>query len=183
VNSWSSPHIRLRAVEPSDAEILHAWNQDSERNRTLDFLWPPTSLASVQAFADEASKRRLENDTYHWIIETLEGVPVGTISTHNCSPRNGTFSYGVDVAKEQRGKGYAGEAIVLMLRYYFHELRYHKVLIEAHADNPASIHLHEKLGFTHEGTLREAQFTHGQHIDVHLYGMTRPDFERLYPEE
>jgi len=35
----------------------------------------------------------------------------------------------------------------LILKYYFEELRYQKVTVPVHANNPASIRLHEKLGF------------------------------------
>jgi RimJ/RimL family protein N-acetyltransferase len=177
MNYWQSKKIRLRAVEPADAETFHRWNMDSERARMLDFVWPPTSLAGERAWTEEQTKRKLENDTYSWIIETLEGLPVGSISTHNCQPRNGTFSYGIDICAEQRGHHYASEAIWLVLRYYFEELRYQKVTVNIHADNLASIRLHEKLGFQREGLLRRMQFSHGKYIDELWFGMTREEFD------
>ncbi len=180
-NFWEGKRIRLRAYEPGDAETLWQWNQDSERARLLDFLWPPQSRARVQRQAEEGTQRGLDGDGYSWIIETLDGVPVGTLTTHNCSLRNGTFSYGVDIVSEQRGKGYAGEAIIIVLRYYFQELRYQKVTISAHADNAASIRLHEKLGYQHEGTLRRMQYTHGQYLDELFYGLTAEEFATKYP--
>lgn len=176
MNFWQSKTIRLRAIEPSDAQTFNQWNLDSERGRMLDFLWPPTSSAFSQAWTDETSKRKPEGDNYHWLIETLDGVPVGSISTHDCSPHNGTFSYGIDIAEEHRGKGYAAEAIRLVAQYYFKERRYQKINVQIHADNPASIRLHEKLGFQLEGTLRRSVFTQGSFVDVYLYGMTIEEF-------
>jgi RimJ/RimL family protein N-acetyltransferase len=179
MNYWQSKHIRLRAVEPGDAETFHRWNADSERARSLDFVWPPLSLASIRGWTEETTRRKLENDAFHWVIETLEGLPVGSISTHNCQPRNGTFSYGVDICAEQRGHGYASQAIWLVLRYYFEELRYHKVTVNIHADNTASIRLHEKLGFCREGVLRQVVYTRGSYIDEFWYGMTREEFQEI----
>lgn len=178
-NFWQTSRIRLRAIEPGDAETFYRWNQDSERARTLDFLWPPTSLESQKAFADAASKRRPENDAYQWIIESIESdppVPIGTIDVHHTSQKDGTFMYGVDIAAPHRCKGFAAEAIRLVLHYYFNELRYQKCTVEVHADNPASLRLHEKLGFLHEGLLRRMVFTGGAYVDVVMMGITKEEF-------
>ena len=176
MNHWHSKTIRLRAIEPSDADFFYQWNLDCERARHLDFLWPPTSLASVRSWAEEQARKKLDGDCFHWIIETRDGIPVGTIATHDCSARCGTFSYAIDVAKEHRGKGYAGAAIWLVLKYYFEELRYQKVTAQVHADNPASLRLHEKLGFQQEGTLRRMHFSQGQYVDIVVFGMTIEEF-------
>lgn len=174
---WQGERVCLRAVEPSDAEFFYRWNQDSDRARFLDFLWPPTSLASIQAWAAEASRKRMDNDAYQWVITDRVGTPVGTIDTHHCDHRTGTFMYGIDIMAEERGKGYASEAIRMVLRYYFHELRYQKVTIGAHSDNMASIRLHEKLGFQREGAWRRTVYNHGQYYDEIWFGMTREEFE------
>jgi RimJ/RimL family protein N-acetyltransferase len=179
MNFWQGTTIRLRAIEPGDAATFAKWNLDSERGRFLDFLWPPTSLAADRQMAEQSSLRKLDNDAYHWIIENSDGEPVGSIATHDCSPRNGTFSYGLDVADEHQRKGYASAAIRLVLRYYFDELRYQKVTIMVHSDNPASIRLHQKLGYQLEGTLRRMVFTHGGYVDALWFGLTVEEFHAM----
>ena len=166
MNFWQEKKIRLRGIEPSDAAHFIQWNLNSERARHLDFVWPPTSDASVQAWAEERSKRKLEHDAFHWVIENQDGEPAGSISTHNCNPRYGTFTYGIDVAPEHQRKGYACEAIQLVLRYYFEELRYQKVTVAVHSDNESSIKLHDRLGFQREGTHRRMLYTQGHFVDV-----------------
>ena len=176
MNFWQGKTVRLRAVEPADAPTFFQWNQNSERSRSLDFVWPPMSLASVSAWAEEQSRKKLEQDRFHWVIENPEGVPVGSISTHHCDSRNGTFSYGVDVAPEHQQRGYASESVCLILKYYFQELRYQKATVAVHAHNLASIRLHERLGFRKEGTLRRMVFTRGRYYDLILYGITAEEF-------
>lgn len=166
MNFWQGMKVRLRGLEPSDAEHFIRWDRNSERARHLDFVWPPTSDAFMRAWVEEQTKRKLENDSFHWVIENQQGEPVGSISTHDCQPRYGTFSYGVDIAPEHQRQGYASEAILLVLKYYFEELRYQKVTVPVHSNNPASIQLHEKLGFQREGTHRRMSFTQGQFIDI-----------------
>jgi RimJ/RimL family protein N-acetyltransferase len=172
MNYWQGQHIRLRAVEPSDAETFVRWNLDSDRARHLDFVWPPQSLAAVQTWCEEQSKKKPEKDDYFWLIVDAHGEPVGTIATHQCSPRTGTFMYGLDIAEEHRRRGYASEAIRLILRYYFDELRYQKCNVTVHSNNEASLRLHESLGFTREGTIRRMVYTDGQYFDDVWFGIT-----------
>lgn len=177
MNYWQNEQICLRGLEAEDAPTFWGWNQDSEMARHLDFVWPPTSLASVRTWAEKQALRGMADDAFHWVIENQGGVAVGSINTHHCEQRNGTFSYGINIASEHRDRGYASAAIQLVLRYYFHELRYQKVTVSVHADNLPSIALHEKLGFVREGTFRRMFFTGGQFVDVCWYGMTKEEWE------
>lgn len=176
MNFWQGRHIRLRGIEPSDAPYFHRWNMDSDRARHLDFVWPPTSMTQIAAWCEEQSKRKLENDAFHWVIEDEHGEPVGSISTHDCYPRGGTFSYGLDVALEHRRQGYASEAVRLVLKYYFEELRYQKVTVGVHSNNEASLRLHEKLGFQREGVFRRTAYTEGKYYDTIWFGITAEEF-------
>jgi len=112
------------------------------------------------------------------VIENTQGVLVGSISTHDCNARAGTFSYGINIVAEHQKQGYAHAAIKLVLRYYFDELRYQKATVSVHSYNLASIALHEKLGFQREGTLRRMVFNRGKHFDVHWFGVTLEEWQR-----
>lgn len=176
-NDWQGQRINLRGIEPSDGAIFFRWNQDGERARFLDFAWPPISRAAVDAWAEEQSRHRLQNDTFHWVIENKTGDAVGSISTHDCNPRNGTFSYGIDIDPAYRRMGFASEAIRMVCQYYFSELRYQKASVPVHGDNQASIALHEGLGFQREGILRRMIYSRGCYVDEWWFGLTREEFE------
>ena len=177
-NFWQGRLVRLRGVEPSDAETFARWNLDSETAREVDFLWPPVSLASIRKDLEELSLKKLEADAFTWVVEDADGNAVGSIATHHCDPRRGVFSYGLSVAREHRRRGYATEAVLLVVKYYFEELRYQKCLVGVHSNNPASIALHERLGFVREGTLRRAFYTGGQFHDHHHYGILKEEWEQ-----
>lgn len=179
-NFWQGKRVRLRAIEPGDVDHFVRWNLNSERGRLLDFLWSPQSETAVSAWVTAQSTRKLEDDAFHWLIENLAGEAVGSIGTHACNPRYGTFSYGLDIAPEHQRNGYASEAIQLVLRYYFAELRYQKVTVAIHSDNPASMKLHHKLGFVQEGAHRRMMFTNGRFIDVLWFGLTIEEFYTHY---
>ena len=105
-NFWHGPLVRLRAIEPEDVAYFLHWNEDSERGRMLDFLWPPQSADSVRRWVDEQVRRRGENDEYNWIIERSDArQAIGSLATHHCSRRDGVFSYALDIEREQRRHG------------------------------------------------------------------------------
>ena len=58
----------------------------------------------------------------------------------------------------------------------FTERRYHKCLVDIHANNVASLRLHKRLGFVTEGLLREQEYFDGRYQDVVLMGIRGPDF-------
>ena len=178
MNFWQGKLVRLRGVEPTDAEVFARWNLDSEMARELDFIWPPVSLARIRKDVEEKMLLRFERDEFFWVIEDPTGSAVGSISTHRCEPRTGVFRYGVSVAREHRRRGYASEAVTLVLKYYFEELRYQKCLVGVHSNNPASVALHEKLGFRREGTLRRMFYTGGRFYDEFYYGMLKEEWEQ-----
>jgi RimJ/RimL family protein N-acetyltransferase len=74
-------------------------------------------------------------------------------------------------AAHQR-RGYASEAVLLLLRFMFGERRYHKCEVHIYAYNLASLALHRSLGFVDEGRLRDPEFFAGGHHDVVVMGMT-----------
>jgi len=180
MNFWQGKLVRLRGVEPSDAEAFARWNLDSEAARELDFTWPPISLARIAKDTEELALKKFEAGDFDFVfvVEDRAGVAVGSVNAHHCDPRAGTFMYGLLVAREHRRRGYAAEAVLLVLKYYFAELRYQQCTVSVHANNEASIALHEKLGFRREGTLRRMVYTGGRYFDSHYYGLTREEWEQ-----
>ncbi len=170
---WEGERVALRAIKASDAALFRSF--DDEVSRCLDGVHGPMSDAKFQSWFEQQQKARFD-DSIRLIADDKEGVPVGTIDTFQCHRRHGTFKYGIAVAEERRGRGYASEMIVMTIRYYFLELGYQKATPHVFAFNEASIRLHEKLGFRFEGRLRSMMYTNGAYHDELHYGMTRDEF-------
>ena len=183
-NYWETERIRLRAIEPTDAPIFFAWNQDSEMGLMVDRLWPPTSTKSVADWISKTTEISAnESDNNHFVIETIAGEFIGTINPHTCDRRVGDFSYGIGIRRQHQRQGYAREAILLLLRYYFSELRYQKVTVKVYEFNEASQHLHKKLGFLKEGQIRRAEIHNGRFWDDLIYGMTKEEFHTQHQKK
>ena len=147
----------------------------------LSLLQFPGSKARVKKWAEEASAKAPDGHDFHMEIEVKETKEViGMIAAHETDPRNGTFEYGIAIRETFQRKGYATEAVVLLLRYFFDDLRYQKCNSNVHGWNDGSKKLQEKLGFTLEGQIRRANYSEGQYYDKFIYGMTIEEFRERY---
>lgn len=180
-NFWETERIRLRGVEAEDWEVHYHWDMDSEMQRNLSQLQFPNNKARTKKWAEEVSLKVLDGDNFHMEIELLAPQEViGVVAAYQADRRNGTFMYGIAIRKEFQRKGFATEAIVLLLRYFFDELRYQKCHVDINGWNENSMSLHEKLGFTKEGQIRRANYAMGQYYDRYIYGITLEEFRERY---
>lgn len=177
-NTFKGSLVRLRAVEPEDWAFFYALDDlTTDFGRFTDEIWYPSSKERAQAWAKTQASAPIESDCFRFQIEAVAtGDLVGTLNTHTTDRRVGTFRYGIAIAPAHQRKGYAAEAIRLVLRFFFEEKRYQKVNVEIYSFNTASIQLHERLGFILEGRLRRTVYTAGQFHDALVYGMTSDEF-------
>jgi RimJ/RimL family protein N-acetyltransferase len=180
---WQGKRVRLRAFESIDWEDYYAWNDDTEQSRALYFIPPPGTADAQRRWAEKEAARERDGDNFRFVIEEIaERRLVGDLTINGTDQRVGCFSYGVNIARDHRGRGYAKDAILIALRYYFGELRYHKVTVRVYGFNKASMRLHESLGYQKEGQIRDVVYTHGQYYDELMYGLTSDEFRRAYPD-
>jgi RimJ/RimL family protein N-acetyltransferase len=179
-NAWTGTHVRVRAIEAADWEVFHALDEDTEAARLGHFIPAPRSPAGSRKWAEEKAAAEVRDDNYFWVVEAIGSGPVGSISTHGCDRRNGTFEYGISIAREHWGKGFGREAITIVLRYMFDELRYQKAGAVVYAFNDRSRQMHESMGFQLEGRLRSVHFSGGAYHDAFLFGMTAAEFKDRY---
>lgn len=176
---WQGDSVRLRAWGPDDWQHDRLWQLDSIGSRDAGLVQYPLSEPALRKEGEEQSLRRLSDGTesIKLVIETLYGEAVGCINTGEINRTAGSFSYGLYVTPDARRKGYASEAILLLVRYYFMERRYQKVNALVYAFNQASARLHERLEFVQEGRLRRMFYADGAYHDVLHFGMTIEEFQ------
>lgn len=182
-NLFNGRLVRLRALEPSDAETVFRFRQDSDiLRREGRSLWPQ-SLAKLRQQIEKVDSVASRPDNQELVIETLDGVVVGEINTQLANLTHGTFSVGISLGERAVwGKGYAKEAMLLVLRFMFLDRPYQKCNIGIFAFNERSLGLYQHLGFQEEGRIRRNYFTNGQHHDEISLGMLREEFIERYAE-
>jgi len=177
---WKNEKISLRAIEPDDREILVAISSDLISQKANNSITFPESGKSTEKWLEENYILSPVEDSFSFIIENKNNEVAGIITTHHCDRKSGNFSYGVSIHEKHRRRGYAIEAILMVLKYFFKELRYQKVTVYINSYNKNSIKLHEKLGFKQEGCIRRAIYTLGQYFDNLIYGLTVEEFNSIY---
>ncbi len=84
-----------------------------------------------------------------------------------------TVEHSVYVARGQRGQG-IGKALMQRLIQSAIEQQLHALIGGIDAANASSIAFHQKLGFVHAGTIKEAGFKFGRWLDLGFYQLILP---------
>lgn len=79
------------------------------------------------------------------------------------------------VQEEHTGRGIGFEAGMLLLDFAFRQMNLNRVYLKVYADNLRAIRLYEKLGFRHEGRLREDAYRDGKYEDTLMMGILRSE--------
>jgi RimJ/RimL family protein N-acetyltransferase len=175
---WQGDKVRLRPLQIEDAEQGFINSLDSPSRQVLQLgIELPTSVELLRSSLEKYVGCKDADGVILFVIENREGANVGGISWHSRHQKNGTFSFGIFIDRAHRGKGYAEDAVRILLRYGFWERRYQKCNSACVHTNEASIRLHKRLGFVEEGRRRRQNFFNGQYYDDILFGLTREEFD------
>ncbi|MBX2866070.1 MAG: GNAT family N-acetyltransferase [Leptolyngbyaceae cyanobacterium MAG.088] len=79
-----------------------------------------------------------------------------------------SIEHSIYVHRQHRGKG-IGYALMQQLIATAGEQQYHVMIGGIDVNNPGSIALHKKLGFTHAGTIQQAGFKFNRWLDLAFY--------------
>jgi len=178
---WAGEKVRLRGLTEDDAESAFANTLDSPGREMLQLgIELPTSVEALRAELGKRANCKDVDGVILFAIEDQGGACVGGVSLHTPSLKNGTFGFGVNVHAPHRGKGYATDAVRILLKYCFHARRFQKCNSACVETNAASIALHKKLGFVEEGRRRRHLFLDGRFYDDILFGLTREEFDATF---
>ena len=174
---WQGEKIRLRALTSDDADYRFAQSLDSISREEFNIgIELPTTVELQKTWLEKYGGCKQVNDMIAFALETHEQEYAGLVTMHSIDERHGKFSFSVLVDRPYRKRGYAEDAVRLILKYGFMERRLHKCNSACASYNTASIQLHRKLGFIQEGTLRMEWFFNGKHHDELIFGMTLEEY-------
>ena len=175
---WQGALTRLRPLSVDETEETLRDRLDSPGRQMLQLgIELPISADAIRARLAERADCRDVDGLILFTIENLDGQNVGGLSYHTRNRKDGNFSFGVRVTQPFRGRGYAADAVRILLRYAFLERRYHKCNSACVENNIASARLHLALGFREEGRQRETLYYNGRYHDELLFGLTRDEFD------
>lgn len=187
--------IRLRAVEPEDAELIHTWENDPD-------IWAvsgttePFSREQIRQFverqlrgedlfrsgqlrlmietrgASEGARDKIEAPGAEGKIgtEPHSARTVGTVDLFEYDPLHSRAGLGILIyGSENLRRGYARDAVETLCRYARERLRLHQLWCSVTANNTASLELFRKAGFIESGTKRDWLWSPEGYLDEILF--------------
>ncbi len=170
----NTPRLQLRPMVMQEARDLLAAVASSRAELGRYMSWPRDmhDLEHARRFIRMGREAWLGSKTVRLgVFERATGALVGNVELDGIDQRRSQAEVGYWVRSECTRRGYATEAAVPMLRYAFETLRLHKVRADVAVGNSSSARVLEKLGFMHEGTLREDRPVGGVFLDHWRYGL------------
>ena len=175
--------VLLRPLVASD---FPQWREVRTRNHDWLTRWEPQRLAGQpdaiedrDAFAMRCSARQRERQlgTGAGFGIFVEGHLAGEINLNSIQRgpfQNAYVGYWIDEARA--GKGYVPEALVVVARHSFEDLRLHRIQVAIIPRNRASRRVVEKLGIRDEGTALRYLEINGVWEDHVRYALTAEEW-------
>jgi RimJ/RimL family protein N-acetyltransferase len=175
-------HVLLRPIQDQDWPIIEGWSHRRES------LWGPYQRFQLdhlpllrQAYQQTGLLKR---ESGLLLIETLEAPQIIGFVRYTLMPYPDAdapcpeIGFGIPVTGEQR-KGYAREAVWLLLDYLFSGYPAERIVAFTDTENVPAQRVMEGVGFQREGVLRRAMFRDGAWHDVAIYGLLRDEHKPL----
>lgn len=162
--------VSLRAVEPADLDLLYELENNTEWWHLSNTVTPFSRFVLEQyimnAHLDIYSTKQLR-----LMIEAQvdgKNQTIGTIDLFDFDPVNLRAGVGILVSKAWQNKGYASEALGLIIDYGFNTLNLHQLFCGICTDNESSLNLFQKHGFRITGTREQWVRNQQQWVDEYF---------------
>jgi len=151
----NNSRVILRALEPSDVDLLYQWENDKRIWQVSNTL-VPFSRYILKKYIENSHKDIYEMKQLRLMIDVEIGLnsfrSVGSVDLFDFDPYHLRAGVGILIAvDEERGKGYATRALKELITYAFDTLQLNQLYCNVSTDNKASMSLFQKAGFDRVG--------------------------------
>lgn len=172
-----TPRLQLREIVDADAAALLHIHGNAEHMRWFGSE-PLPDLAAAQALVRVfAGWRQQANPGTRWGLERHDAPGlVGSCGLFAWNRAWKKCSLGYELAPEACGQGLMDEALRTVIDWGFATMGLHRIEAQVHERNAPSLRLLQRLGFVHEGRLRDVGHWGGRHHDLLHLSLLRPDW-------
>lgn len=174
-------HVRLRPVRDDDIDGLFTVFSDP---RVMRWWSRPamTTRDEAASYAAELRNSFVRRESLAWIMAAREDDRcIGTTTLYALNPKHRKAEVGYALRSDRWGRGHAKEAVSLALDCAFGTLGFNRIGADIAPGNDASIGLLTRLGFRHEGHLRQSFCTQVELQDSLIYGMLAEEWQARLP--
>jgi ribosomal-protein-alanine N-acetyltransferase len=170
----------LRQITMADAHAVHLGLSDSVLTRFYAVHYPTLDdvlREQMNFYADQWNGKK----GIWWALSlgSEPNVLIGTIGLYDAHPAHGSAEFGGWLLPTHWRQGLMTEASQAVLEYGFQHMGLHRALAWVESENVPSLSWIKKLGFQHEGTLRQAEWKNQRWIDVEAWGLLADEFAGL----
>ena len=168
-------NLELRALEPDDVDLLYAWENDGQLWHLSNAV-APFSRFVLEQYVMSSGQDIYSSKQLRLMIDKIdEGEPktIGSIDIFDFDPANRRAGLGILIVKEERKRGYASEALEILMGYCFGVLHLHQLYCNITADNEASMKLFSKAGFKVAGLKKDWLHIRDSWVDEYLLQKVR----------
>ncbi|MCA0969720.1 GNAT family N-acetyltransferase [Halobacillus litoralis] len=167
----------LRELDQSDWKAHHEY---ASKDEVCKFQpWGPNNEDDSKFFIAQAIRDREKRHRSRFVFSVIlkeEDEIAGSIEM-NITDWDGVGEIGFIIHDKHWGKGYATQAVRLMLKHSFEKCELHRVAAVSDPDNVSSIRVLEKIGMKKEGILRKDLYVKGRWRDSVVYGLLKEEWE------
>ena len=166
-------YLKLLKVEEVTDDYVN-WLNDSTINQYLESRFVRYTKESVKAYVKSFYGTK---DKMLWgIFLVNNNLHVGNISFSEIKWNHRIGVVGIALGRRECfGKGYATEALQLIIEYAFKTLGLRRLEAGMYANNKASLNLFKKLGFKQEANLRKRYKYNAKYVDGLIVGLLKED--------
>ncbi len=172
-------YVRLDPMRRSDGEgLFDAFAQDPDG---LGWTYLPIyPWADVDAARQFCTDRQASADPMFYTLRDTAGIASGFCSLLRIAPEIGSIEVGyIHFAPRAQQTAMATEAMALLMRHAFDDLGYRRYEWKCDALNAPSRAAAARLGFTYEGTFRQASITKGRNRDTAWFSILDHEWPAL----
>lgn len=165
--------VYLRKVLASDVnENYLRWMTDPETTQYLESRFYKHTIKSLRQYV--LARQKDKGSIFLAIVLKKDNRHIGNIKLGPIDKNHKIADIGILIGeKDCWGKGYAKEAIGLIIRYAFNMLGLHKLTAGCYAPNKGSFKAFRAQGFIQEGLRKSHCYYRGRYVDDILLGLIR----------
>tara|TARA_R110002073_G_scaffold40547_5_gene115065 strand:+ start:178508 stop:179032 length:525 start_codon:yes stop_codon:yes gene_type:complete len=166
-------HVHLRALEPEDLDFLFITENESSFWEVSSTQAPFSKYILEQYIASSHQDIYTAKQLRLIVAENTTDEPVGIIDLFDFNPQHQRAGIGILINTAHQQKGFASEALNLLVTYSFNILNLHSLFANISTENTSSLALFKKFNFTEVGTKKDWIYTNGKFKDELLLQLVK----------
>lgn len=172
----------LRCYEPFDAPSLKMALEESIEHIYPWLIWSKKETEPIEKHLEQIrifrGKFDLNQDYVYGIFSKDNKTLIGSTGLHTRRGEH-VFEIGYWIRTSECLKGYAQESTLALTKVGFEISKKQRIEIYCNPNNLKSVRIPQKIGFTHEATLKNRILDReGNYTDVMLWSLFRDDYEK-----